>query len=65
MNCLYVQPKEKTINNDMITTILTSVELSSKVLELNYYYEPQQAAWWFIPAIVVAVIGLFSIMSPL
>ena len=49
----------------MITTILTSVELSSKVLELNYYYEPQQAAWWFIPAIVVAVIGLFSIMSPL
>ncbi len=46
----------------MLTTILTSVELSSKVLELNNYSEPQQAAWWFIPAIIVAVIGLFSII---
>ena len=46
----------------MLTTIFTSVELSSKVLVLNDYYEPQQAAWWFIPAIIVAVIGLFSII---
>ena len=46
----------------MLTTIFTSVELSSKVLVLNDYYEPQQAVWWFIPAIIVAVIGLFSII---
>lgn len=46
----------------MLTTILTSVELGSKVIELNNYYEPQQAAWWFIPAIIVAVIGLFSLI---
>lgn len=36
----------------MLTTILTSVELGSKVIELNS--EPQQAAWWFIPAIIIA-----------
>lgn len=46
----------------MLTTILTSVELGSKVIELNNYYEPQQAAWWFIPAIIVGVIGLFSLI---
>ena len=46
----------------MLTTILTSLELGSKVIELNNYYEPQQAVWWFIPAIIVAVIGLFSII---
>ena len=46
----------------MLTTILTSVELGSKVIELNNYYEPQQAAWWFIPVIIVAVIGLSLII---
>ena len=46
----------------MLTTILTSLELGSKVIELNNYYEPQQAAWWFLPPIIVFVIGLFSII---
>lgn len=45
----------------MLTTILTSLEVSSKVIELNNYSELQQAAWWFIPAII-AIIGLFSLV---
>lgn len=47
----------------MLITILTIVELSSKVLGLNDYSEPQQAFfWWFIPIIIVAGLGLI-IMS--
>lgn len=47
----------------MLITILTIVELSSKVLGLNDYSEPQQAVfWWFIPIIIVAGLGLI-IMS--
>lgn len=46
----------------MLTTILTSLEVSSKVIELNNYSELQQAAWWFIPAIIVAIIDLFSLV---
>lgn len=46
----------------MLTTILTSVELSSKVIELYNCSEPQQAVWWLIPAIIVVVAGLTIII---
>ena len=48
----------------MLTTILTSVELGSKVIELNNYYEPQQAFLWFIPPIIIIwiIIGLFLLV---
>lgn len=45
----------------MLTTILTSLEVSSKVIELNNYYEPQQAVWWFIPPIII-ILGLLSLI---
>lgn len=47
----------------MLTTILTSVELSSKVIELINYSEPQQAVWWFFPAIIGGLIASLIIIS--
>ena len=49
-------------NNDMITTILTSVELCSKVMELNIFSQPQQAAWWLFPPIFIVILGLLSLI---
>ncbi|OYP61063.1 hypothetical protein CIK98_16320 [Prevotella sp. P2-180] len=49
-------------NNDMITTILTSVELGSKIMELNIFSQSQQAAWWLFPPIFIAILGLLSLI---
>ncbi len=46
----------------MLYTILSTIELSYKAIELRDYSEPQQAMLWFIPLIIIGVIGLFSLI---
>lgn len=46
----------------MLTTILMSVELGSKVMEQNIFSQPQQAAWFLFPPILIVILGLLSLI---
>ena len=39
-----------------------SVELGSKVMEQNIFSQPQQAAWFLFPPILIVILGLLSLI---